>query len=81
MFLWVFRLRLTRASREKSFNPIIWQCSEKPVSQDWSKMARCKAPASLSSAVQAGNPESGVATNQERLLATPPMAVFQQSRF
>ena len=26
---------------------------------------------SLSPAVQAGNPESGVATNKERLLATP----------
>jgi hypothetical protein len=34
-------------------------------------MRRCKAPASLSPAVQAGNPESGVATNKKRLFAMP----------
>jgi hypothetical protein len=36
-----------------------------------SRQGRDRAPASLSPAVQAGNPESGVATNKERLLATP----------
>jgi len=36
-----------------------------------SKTPRRKAPASLSPADQAGNPESGVTTDKERLLATP----------
>jgi hypothetical protein len=34
-------------------------------------MPRYEAPASLSPAVQGGNPESGVATNKERHFATP----------
>jgi len=38
---------------------------KKPSSPGYSKRARCKAPESLSPAVQAGNPESGVTTNKE----------------
>jgi len=36
------------------------------------KTPRCEAPRRFSPAGQAGNPESGVATNKERHLATPP---------